>query len=245
MTRTVGYDVMSDAEAVDLLRGAPWRRLAVLGDSLAEGIGDATPGYPAGGWPATLARVLQQVRRELAYLNVGRRDLLTREVRATQLERVLEFEPDLTALICGGNDFLKRDFDLAAVGADLDDMVVALREQGSDVLLFGLMDITKTGLIDPRYVPTMHERLVALADETRAIATRRGAIYLRMTEHPAASDPAIYSADRLHANGRGHAVLAAATIRRLAEYLTSQVVGPPSSPRSGRPNVGSRRHRSR
>jgi hypothetical protein len=95
--------------------------------------------------------------------------------------------------------------DLAAVAADLENMVAALREHGSDVLLFGLTDITKTGLIDPRYVPAMHERLVALADETRAIAARRGAIYVRMTEHPAASDPAIYGSDRLHANGRGHA----------------------------------------
>jgi hypothetical protein len=64
----------------------------------------------------------------------------------------------------------QRDFDLASAASDLEDMVRALRNRGSDVLLFGLMDITTTGLIDPRLAPTMHERLVAVADVNRRIA---------------------------------------------------------------------------
>lgn len=212
-------DYLTDDLAAELLADAPWRRLAVLGDSLAAGVGDDSPGYPSGGWPATLARVLRQVHPQLAYLNVGERDRLTREVRATQFHRVLEFAPDLTVLICGGNDFLRRDFDLNSVAAQIDDMVGELRARGSDVVLFGLMDITTTGLVDPRYIATMNERLVALADANQMIAGRHGAIYVRMTEHPMASDPALYSGDRLHANGRGHAVLATATIRRLAERI--------------------------
>jgi lysophospholipase L1-like esterase len=219
MSRSITSGCLSDEEAADLLHGAPWRRLAVLGDSLAEGIGEDTPGYPPGGWAATLARVLHRVNPDSTYLNVGQRDLLTREVRATQLRPALGFGPDLAVLVCGGNDLLNREFDLASVAADLDDMVRELRRRGGDVLLFGLMDITTTGLIDPRFAPSMHERLVALADVNRCIAERRGAIYLPMTEHPAASDPEVYSSDRLHANGRGHAVLAGAVVRRLAQHV--------------------------
>lgn len=211
---------LSDATAAELLREAPWRRFAVLGDSLAAGIGEDTPGYPSGGWAATLGRVLQQVHPDLAYLNVAKRDLLAREVRATQIEPVLAFGPDLSVLICGGNDLLRRTFDLESVTADLDGMVGDLRAVGSDVLLFGLMDITSAGLIPPEYAPRLRERLVALADVNRSIAERHGAIYLRLTEHPAASDPSLYSSDLMHANARGHAVLASATVHRLVEHLS-------------------------
>lgn len=217
---------LSDGEAADLLRGAPWRRLAVLGDSLAEGVGDDTPGYSAGGWPATLARVLHEVDSGSAYLNVGRRDLIAREVRATQLRPVLRFCPDLAVLVCGGNDLLGREFDLAGVELELENMVRALRGHGSDVLLFGLMDITRTGLIDPRSAPIMHQRLVALADVNRGIAERHDALYLDLTEHPAAADPAVFSSDRLHLNGYGHAVLAGAVIRMLAERARGLAVKP-------------------
>ncbi len=219
MSRSTYSDQLSDGEATDLLRGAPWRRLVVLGDSLAEGLGEHTPGYPSGGWAATLARVLHRVNPDLAHVNLGVRDLLTRDVRARQLRPALEFAPDLAVLVSGGNDLLRRDFDLAPVANDIDEMVRALRDRGTEVLLFGLMDITRTGLVDPRLAPTMHERLVALADANRRIADRREAMYLSMTEHPAASDPEVYSSDRLHPNGRGHAVIAGAVIRRLAERV--------------------------
>ncbi|PZS33859.1 MAG: hypothetical protein DLM58_06960 [Pseudonocardiales bacterium] len=210
---------LSDDDAVSLLRDAPWRRFAVLGDSLAAGIGDDTPGYPTGGWQETLARVLRRVHPGLAYLSVGRRGLLAREVRESQFEPALAFGPDLAALVCGGNDSLEPSFEIDSVAADLDHMVGELRARGSDVLLFGLMDITTAGLIDPQYAPMVHKRLVTLADATRTVADRHGAIYLRMTEHPAAAETSLYSSDLLHANGRGHAVLAGETVRRLAAHL--------------------------
>ncbi len=226
MGRSITSGRLSDQEAAGLLQGAPWRRLAVLGDSLAEGIGEDVAGCPSGGWPATLARVLDRVNPNSAYLNLGRRGLLACEVRATQLRPALEFGPDLAVLVCGGNDLLKRDFDVSSVAADMDDMVAALRGRGGDVLLLGLMDITRAGLIDPRFAPSMHARLVALADANQRVAQRHGAMCLRMTEHPAASDPDMYSSDRLHPNGRGHAVLAGTVICRLAEHVRGADVEP-------------------
>ena len=54
-------------EAGALLAGAPWRRLLVMGDSIAAGIGDPVQGYLDGGWADRLAAALAA-----AYLNVGR-----------------------------------------------------------------------------------------------------------------------------------------------------------------------------
>jgi hypothetical protein len=52
---------LSAAAADELLSGAPWRRFAVLGDGMAEGLGDAVPGYQDAGWADRVAAAL--VRR--------------------------------------------------------------------------------------------------------------------------------------------------------------------------------------
>jgi hypothetical protein len=73
---------LSDDELTELLRDAPWHRLAVIGDSMAAGVGDEIPAYPSGGSMATLARVLGRVHPDFAYLNLGERDRYAAEVRS-------------------------------------------------------------------------------------------------------------------------------------------------------------------
>jgi hypothetical protein len=48
-------------EAGALLAGAPWRRLLVMGDSIAAGIGDPVQGYLDFGWADRLAAALARV----------------------------------------------------------------------------------------------------------------------------------------------------------------------------------------
>src|SRR5215212_7529114 len=55
-------DVLTTAEEDALLRGAPWRRFVVLGDSVAEGLGDEVEGYESFPWAARLARALRRHR---------------------------------------------------------------------------------------------------------------------------------------------------------------------------------------
>jgi hypothetical protein len=52
-------------------------------------------------------------------------------------------------------------------------------------------------------------RLQALNVRLRAAADRTGAIVLDLERHPFASDPQLWSVDRLHANSLGHARIAA------------------------------------
>ncbi|HYU65580.1 MAG TPA: hypothetical protein VEK09_02410, partial [Jatrophihabitantaceae bacterium] len=108
----------------------------------------------------------------------------------------------------------------AAVAADIDAMVGALRDQGSDVITFGLLDITRSDLIPAEYTGPLRERIRELGDAVAELAERRGGIHIVMTEHPAAAERSTYSVDLLHANARGHAVIAAATIRRLAQVAS-------------------------
>ena len=46
-----------------------------------------------------------------------------------------------------------------------------------------------------------------LAELTRRVARRHGAILVEMRGHPASADPGVYARDRLHLNARGHAIV--------------------------------------
>jgi lysophospholipase L1-like esterase len=195
-----------------LLDHSPWRRFVVVGDSIAEGIGDPTPGYEHLGWADRVANTLHT-----EYLNLGRRNLLAGEVRETQLERALAFAPDLAAVVCGGNDLMQRDHDPVAVERHVDAIVAALRAAGSDVIMFAPFDMRRSGLLPADHKPmwgSLIERLGAMAER---VARRNDAVLVDFRSHPAGPEPSIYSGDRIHLNARGHAICADQTLRALEQ----------------------------
>jgi lysophospholipase L1-like esterase len=211
-------DLFTDDEAAALLRGAPWRRFVAVGDSVVEGVRGPAHGYRDLSWVDRLVAGLRAQHPDLAEHNLGHRGLLAADVRQRQLAPALALEPDLAVVVAGGNDLFRDRFDALAVGAELTAMVSRLRDIGSDVITMGLFDITR---IDPAAptAPMVSRRIRTLAELTAAVAGRHGAIHLDFSTHPAGADPSIYSDDRLHLNARGHALVAAATIRRLGEVL--------------------------
>jgi MFS family permease len=195
-----------------LLGHSRWRRFVVVGDSMAEGIGDPLPGYEHLGWADRVASSL-----DADYLNLGRRNLLAAEVRETQLERALAFAPDLAAVVCGGNDLMQRDHDPVAVERDLDAIVAALRDAGSDVIMFAPFDMSQSELLPADRKPTWRSLIERMSAMAERVARRHGAVLVDFRSHPAGSEPSIYSSDRIHLNARGHAICAVQTIRALAQ----------------------------
>jgi hypothetical protein len=96
-------DVLGVHDEHALLRGTPWRRFAVLGDSIAEGVGDPVDGYLTLDWSRRVARGLRSHRPSLAYRNLGVRGLRAADVRERQLEEALRWAPDLAAVCAGGS----------------------------------------------------------------------------------------------------------------------------------------------
>jgi lysophospholipase L1-like esterase len=209
---------MRPGEAARLLAGARWHRFVVLGDSIAEGVGEEVEGYAPAPWADRVAQALRAVKPRLRYANLGRRDKLAEEVRAEQLPAAIEERPDLAAVLAGGNDLLRRRFDPDAVESELAHMIGALRARGCDVITMGLFDITRSQLIPPEQRAPFHARLEALAARTRAVSERFGTLHVDFTGHPAASED-IYSSDGLHLNHRGHAIVLAETVRRLGMHV--------------------------
>ena len=218
-------DVPSDDRLAGLLDGAPWRRMAVIGDSIAEGVREQADGWPDRSWTDWMAAALPGIE----VLNLGVRNLLAAEVRATQLAPALAFRPDLAVVAAGGNDSLRRSFDAGAVTAELDAIVGALRAAGADVVLLELMDIVRSGLVPHEHRATLGGRMAQLAGVTRDVAERHGGILVAMRDHPASADPTVYASDRLHLTTRGHAIVAVQAVHAMARTLDQRMARNPVS----------------
>lgn len=210
-------------EAKALLAGAPWRRLLVMGDSVAAGTGDPVRGYLDRSWAERLAAALGPAGRP-AYLNLGHPGARAAEVRAGQLDRALAFGPDLAAVTAGANDAFRRSFDALAVEAELSHVLGALSDAGALVVTFGCFDLGRTSFLPPERRAGLSERLHTLGRITERVSRRHGGVHVDFLRHPALTD-ALLSADRLHINRRGHAVVAGEVIRSLARHLAARVVG--------------------
>ena len=187
-------------------------RYVALGDSTTEGLDDPYPGGGAfRGFADRLAGDLALLEPGLRYANLAVRGRRAHEVRAEQLGPALALEPDLASVVAGLNDTLRGDFDLDATAGEIEAMLTALRGAGADVVTMTFPDPGKVNLI----ARLAKARMVALNARIRDAAERTGSVVVDLERIPVASDPRLWSVDRLHANPEGHRRIAAAAAHLL------------------------------
>jgi lysophospholipase L1-like esterase len=179
-------------------------RYVALGDSQTEGLndGDERTGYR--GWADRLAERLADLNPDVRYANLAVRGRRTAGVRAEQLGPALALKPDLVTVMTGMNDLLRRRYHPADVADDLDAMYAALASTGACVLAVTFPDIVKL-------VPLarlLRPRVLDLNSRIRAAAARHGVVVFETFDLPVATDPRLWSADRIHASPEGHARIA-------------------------------------
>ncbi len=183
-----------------------FERYVAIGDSSTEGLDDPDGRGGFHGWANRLAERIAAIQGSLLYANLGVRGRRTREILEEQLDAALDLRPDLATLFSGTNDVVGKGFDPEAVAADVAIMQSALVSQGATVLTFTLPDLTPVMPLARRILP----RVLAMNDALRRASAQSGAILVDVAAHPVASDPRLWSEDRLHANALGHARIAAA-----------------------------------
>ncbi len=191
------------------MHGSTTRRFAryvAIGDSSTEGLDDPDGRGGYRGWANRLAERLAAAQETLLYANLGIRGRRTRQILDEQLGPALAMRPDLVTLFSGTNDVIARRFDPGAVGRDVERMQKALIEGGATLLTFTLPDLGPVLPLARRLAP----RVLALNATLREVSARTGAILVDFAAHPVASDPRLWSDDRLHANALGHERIAAA-----------------------------------
>ncbi|MEU3011467.1 SGNH/GDSL hydrolase family protein [Nocardia asteroides] len=209
--------LLSRAQAVALLDGAPWQRFAVLGDSIAAGTGDPSPGYAATGWADRVAAVLTSVNPALAYRNTGRIGATSTQVRERQLPQVLEFAPDLVHVSCGGNDLFEAGGDPNRLHDNLSAMFEELAAIGAQLSVFTVADVWEVERMAP--MRPMRERMAAMNEVVRAVAAEYDAVLTEFWNHPVRTRPTLMSADLIHFTTSGHAVVATEVVRSLARRV--------------------------
>lgn len=183
-----------------------YQRYVAIGDSSTEGLDDPDGRGGYRGWANRLAERIAALQGGLLYANLAVRGRSTRQILEEQLQPALAMHPDLVTLFSGTNDVIRRRFDAAAVGTDIAAMHRALIGQGATLLTFTLPDLTPVMPMAKWIAP----RVELLNATLRKVCTATGGILVDVARHSVASDPRLWSEDRLHGNAEGHARIAAA-----------------------------------
>ena len=188
-----------------------FERYVAIGDSTVEGLDDPDGHGGYRGWADRLADHIAAIQGTVLYANLGVRGQTTRQILDSQLAPALAMRPDLVVAVSGTNDLLRRRFDAARLRTDIESMQRALVEGGATVITFTLPDLSAIMPI----ARLLRTRLFAMNQAIRDAASASGAIVADMAAVPVASDPRLWSDDRLHANSAGHERIA----RALAWHL--------------------------
>jgi lysophospholipase L1-like esterase len=183
-----------------------FERYVAIGDSTSEGLDDPDGQGGYRGWANRLAEKIAAQQGRLLYANLAIRGRTTRQIRDEQLAPALAMRPDLSTVVAGTNDVLRRHFDPIAFGDDLYAMQQALIDIGATVITFTLPDLAP---VMP-FARILGGRVLVLNDAIRAACAKSGAILCDLAAHEVGSDPRLWSDDRLHANSVGHARIAEA-----------------------------------
>ncbi|MFF3325277.1 SGNH/GDSL hydrolase family protein [Streptomyces sp. NPDC002889] len=186
-------------------------RYVALGDSQTEGIGDGDDTVGLRGFADRLAEHLAALNPGLRYANLAVRGRVAAQVRAEQLGPALAMRPDLATVVAGVNDLLRPRFDAAEVAGHLEEMFAALTAAGAHVVTLTFPDV---GKIAPLARP-VRSRVIDLNTRIRAAAARHGVTVAEAGRHAVATDPRLWTADRLHASPLGHERIAAALAQAL------------------------------
>jgi lysophospholipase L1-like esterase len=208
-----------------------YSRYVALGDSQTEGLndGDELTGYR--GWADRLAELLAALNPELRYANLAVRGRLAAQIHREQLAPAIALRPDLATVVAGMNDLMRPKFDAAEVAGHLEEMFDALTSAGARVATLTFPNIAKIMPIARPLLP----RVLELNERIRAAAARHDVAVLEPFAHPVTTDPRIWSPDRLHANGLGHARIAAGMAHALALPGSDDTWAHPLPPAAPRP----------
>ena len=185
---------------------------AVIGDSAAFGTGELDEYGNPRGWAWHLA---QNFRDEGRYINRSRPGAQSAEVLNVQLPQVIETEPDICAVVAGGNDLLRNGFDPAQLYANLKETCHRLKLSGSEVVMFELHDPNQLLRLPRLLKRVLRRRVDSVNAVYRRLENELDIILIRTREIEDVHNIRNWHIDRMHPGPRGHQILA----REIAEVL--------------------------
>lgn len=178
---------------------------AIIGDSAASGVGDSDPHGNHLGWGFHLAEAFIE---PLVYINASRPGAQSKEVLEDQLPKILVHNPELVAVIVGGNDLLRNGFSPAIFEENLNKTLAQIEKTGATSMLLELHDPTEIVPM-PRLVARVCRRRVNEVNRvTRKMARRYGSILLETRSLDGIYQREKWHVDRMHPSKLGHQFIA-------------------------------------
>lgn len=178
---------------------------AIIGDSAASGVGDSDSQGNYFGWGYHLAQAFTE---PLVYINASRPGAQSKEVLHDQLPKVLIHEPELVAVIVGGNDLLRNGFSPQVFEENLNETLAYIERIGATSMLLELHDPTQIVPM-PRLVARVCRRRVnAVNRSTRKLARRYSSVLLETRSLDGIYQREKWHVDRMHPSKMGHQFIA-------------------------------------
>ena len=178
---------------------------AIIGDSAASGVGDSDSQGNYFGWGYHLAQAFTE---PLIYINASRPGAQSKEVLHDQLPKVLIHEPELVAVIVGGNDLLRNGFSPQVFEENLNETLAYIEKMGATSMLLELHDPTQIVPM-PRLVARVCRRRVnAVNRSTRKLARRYSSVLLETRSLDGIYQREKWHVDRMHPSKMGHQFIA-------------------------------------
>ena len=178
---------------------------AVIGDSAASGVGDSDGNGNNFGWSYHLAKSFQE---PLIFINAARPGARSAEVLEDQLPKILIHNPELVAVVVGGNDLLRSNFNPEKFYRNLRETLIRLAELGSTVMLLELHDPTKIVPMPYLIGRICRRRVAAVNAATRELAKTFGAILMETRSQENIYAREKWHVDRMHPSKLGHQFIA-------------------------------------
>jgi lysophospholipase L1-like esterase len=191
--------VLSDGTVLSARSVVPVQSFVAVGDSFTEGVGDPYPDGTFRGWADRFAEHLAAASPGLRYANLAIRGKVLRQVIDEQIPAAIALAPDLVSIAAGGNDLLRPKADPDALAATFGHAVAALRQAGSQVMIF-------TGF-DPGGFPVIRlirGKAAAFNAQLRETASKHGCLHVDLWAMRVLADPRAWCEDRLHLAADGH-----------------------------------------
>jgi len=195
---------------MDLVRSHP--TFVVLGDSAAYGTGDEIKAGQFRGWAGFLADAFQE---GCDYFNYSRPGAKSNEVLAIQLPKALRQNPDICAVIVGGNDLLRNNFDPVLLYNNLRSCCQQLLAMGSEIIMVELHDPNQLLKLPKLMRQVLRRRVNAVNAVYRKVALEFEIVIVKTRAINNVHDRKNWHIDRMHPGPQGHFMLA----RNIADQL--------------------------
>jgi lysophospholipase L1-like esterase len=188
---------------MDLVRSHP--TFVVLGDSAAYGTGDEIKAGQFRGWAGFLADAFQE---GCDYFNYSRPGAKSNEVLAIQLPKALRQNPDICAVIVGGNDLLRNNFDPVLLYNNLRSCCQQLLAMGSEIIMVELHDPNQLLKLPKLMRQVLRRRVNAVNAVYRKVALEFEIVTVKTRAINNVHDRKNWHIDRMHPGPQGHFMLA-------------------------------------